>query len=227
VTGWLHRRQDRPLQTWARVILTVQNYIGQLRLYSCADLVLLLLAVGSDASQLLAVSLLWFGFLVYLEWQHRDPGRQPWPAVAWIVLWVAGIIVSHTLVVVPFLVLSVLYAGKKAAPAVACVSPLVSGAIKGSLLLLVPGVGAERIVLVVVLTGLRNLAGDLRDTLKDGREGVQTIPVRLGVRRDMPAAYPIALATTSAVWVLLGQMPLWSLLAAWAIQATTYPLTPR
>lgn len=211
----------------AHAFLTVQNYIGQLRLYSYADLVLLLVAMDSDASQLLAVSLLWFGFLIYLEWQHRDSGRRPWPAAAWIVVWLAGIAVSHTVAVAPFLLLSMVYAGKKAVPAVACLSPLVSGGTKGSLLLLVPGVGAGQIMLVVVLTALRNVVGDLRDTLKDGREGVQTIPVRLGVRRDMPTAYPIALAATSAVWVLLGQLPLWSLLAAWAIQAMTYPLTPR
>jgi 1,4-dihydroxy-2-naphthoate octaprenyltransferase len=189
--------------------------------------VLLLLAVDSNASQLLAVSLLWFGFLIYLESQHRDPGRQPWPAAAWILLWLAGIAVSHSLAVVPFLVLSMLYAGKKAVSQLACVSPLVSGGIKGSLLLLVPGVGAGWIALVIVLTGLRNLGGDLRDTLKDGREGVQTLPVRLDIRRDMSAAYAVALATTSAAWVLLGQLPLWSLLAAWAIQVTTYPFTPR
>jgi len=211
----------------ARVILTVQNYIGQLRLYSYADLVLLLVAVDADATQLLAVSLLWFGFLIYLEWQHRDPGRRPWPAATWILLWLAGIAVSHTLAVVPFLVLSMLYAGKKAVPQLACVSPLVSGGTKGSLLLLVPGVGAWQIALVIVLTGLRNLAGDFRDTLKDGREGVRTIPVRLDVRRDMPAVYPIGLATTSAAWVLLGRLPLWSLLAVWAVEAMTYPLTPR
>src|SRR5439155_19443378 len=66
------------------------NYAGQLRPYSYADLVLLFAALHATPYQIVGCSLLWFGFLIHLEWWHRDEGRLLWPPYAWVIPWIAG-----------------------------------------------------------------------------------------------------------------------------------------
>lgn len=210
-----------------RVGLRLLNYLGQLRPYSYADLCLLLAAGGAGAVGFIQASSLWFAFLIYLEWRHRDRGRKPWPWVTWAGLGFFGLLLGPSPAVACFAAFCILYASKKAFPRLALISPLVNGLLKASLLFVATGIAGPFALLVAVLTGIRNLAGDMRDVVKDRAEKVETIPVRLGFKRDQPALYPAALAITSAVWVIYGGLPAWTLALAWVVELATYRLTPR
>jgi hypothetical protein len=203
-----------------------RNYASQLRAYSLADLVLLILAAGGDGRDVLDVTLLWLGFLVYLEWRHKDLGRARWPRAAWIVPWTCAVALRPTWTLALFFPFAALYAEKKTVPLLAASAPLSNGALKATLVALVAGVSATWMIAAFVLTGARNLAGDVRDADKDRGEHVQTIPVRLGLQSH-PLAYPMMLALTSCVWAVAGGLPWWSLALAWIVQRATYNLTPR
>ena len=206
---------------------SAKNYVGQLRLYSYSDLVLMLLATGADARALAQASCLWLGFLVFLEYIHRDRGRHRWPLLAWVAPWLAAVLLNPSYLLIAFGLLAVLYTLKKTVPPLASVSPILNGCLKGSLVCLVPGVAVWQVTVVVILTALRNLAGDFRDVAKDSAEKGATLPVRLGMHRDITWIYPATLAATSTVWVIIGGLPAWALLTAFLVQATTYRWTPR
>jgi 1,4-dihydroxy-2-naphthoate octaprenyltransferase len=211
----------------ADVVARGLNYFGQLRCYSYSDLLLMLLAVGATAREVVACSLLWFGFLIHLEWRHRDRGRLHWPWYLWVAPWVAAVALVPDPRVLPFLALATGYSLKKRFPAVGAVSPLLNGGLKAALVILIPGVPASTVLLIFGVMAVRNLLGDIRDARKDAEEGVRTIPVLLGYRRATPLIYPLGVAATSALWVLLGDLPLWTLVVAWLVQLATYHLTPR
>jgi hypothetical protein len=202
------------------------NYLGQLRLYSYADLMLLVAALGGTPREFLGITLLWFGFIVYLEWRHRDVGRLHWPWIVWVALWIGGIAAVASPLVAPFLFLAVLYAQKKQLGRWGATSWLVNGALKAVLAGMVLGTAVALSALVGVLTAVRNLAGDVRDVEKDAGEGFWTLPVLVGYQghRD---PYPGVLFLTSAAWTVVGALPWWSLLVTVAIEVVTYPLTPR
>jgi len=205
----------------------VANRLSQLRPYSYTDLVLLLAAAGASGAQFVTCSGFWFGFLIFLEWVHQDEKRARWPWWAWALPWLAAVGYVHSLSVVPFLVLSFLYAQKKKVPAVALSSPALNGALKATLLLVVPTVSLELALGVWAATGVRNLFGDFRDVVKDREQDVQTIPVRLGLKRDIKWLYPAALGATTLAWVLAGPLPWWTVFVAWFVEWGTYRLTPR
>lgn len=202
------------------------NYLEQLRPYSYADLLLLLFAAAATGWEIAACSLLWFGFLIHLEWRHEDVDRERWPKWACIPPWLIAITILPDPRVSFFFCAAYLYALKKRFQAVTLVSPLINGALKAALVLLVTtDIGLLAIVLAAAST--RNLAGDVRDAEKDYAEGVRTIPIVLGYTRATPYVYPAALAGTSLLWTVLGDLPVWALGIAWAVQALTYRLTPR
>jgi 4-hydroxybenzoate polyprenyltransferase len=203
------------------------NYLGQLRAYSFADLILLLVALEAGPRIVFGVSLLWAGFLIHLEWRHRDRGRFRWHWSMWVVPWLAAPLIVPSVWLIPFYASAVAYAYKKRFPPAAAVSPLVNGGLKTFLVLLTPAVTATAAALVLLLMSIRNLLGDVRDAEKDYAEGVRTLPVVAGYRRATPFVYPIGLMTTSAAWTVLGGLPWWALAVALAIQAGTYHLTPR
>ncbi|GGO99665.1 hypothetical protein [Wenjunlia tyrosinilytica] len=203
------------------------NYLGQLRIYSYVDLLLLFQALHAGLRDMVGLSLLWFGFLIHLEWQHRDMGRLRWPWPVWALLWIAGVVLVADPMCVPFLVLAAGYSLKKRIPFLAAVSPLINAGLKVALIEPLPGAHARQVLLVFVLMTIRNLLGDVRDAAKDAGEGVASIPVRLGYRRHTPLVYPLGLAVTSAVWVAMAGLPWWVWCCALAVQALTYRLTPR
>ena len=203
------------------------NYLGQLRLYSYADLLLLLLALGASAAEIVQCSLLWFGFLIFLEWLHRDRGRLAWPWYAWAAPWAAAATLDPTAALAPFFAVAIAYSHKKRFSLLAAVSPLLNGAIKGTLVVVIAPDEFAAIALVTAVTALRNLAGDFRDVVKDRTENVATLPVRLGLAKDMPVLYPLSLLATSILWTAVGSLSVWYLAGAIAIQAATYRLTPR
>jgi 1,4-dihydroxy-2-naphthoate octaprenyltransferase len=214
--------------TYMNARSNLRNYVGQLRLYSYVDLVLLLMAGGAQSVRAFCgASLLWFAFLMYLETIHQDQGRLRWPRYAWVVVVLPGIMLLPDIRVIGYTTCAALYAEKKRRPRVAAVSFIVNGSLKTVLVALAGSVSLRMGLTVLVATAVRNLAGDLRDVAKDRIEDVRTLPVRLGVRRGRPSAYPLCLAATTALWVVIGPAPSVVLPAAWAIEAATYRLTPR
>jgi 4-hydroxybenzoate polyprenyltransferase len=203
------------------------NYFSQLRMYSYADLLLLFAAVRTGLPHAALASLLWFGFIVHLEWRHRDHGRTSWPWYAWCVPWLVAIVLWAQPQVWLFLILASTYALKKRFPAIAAVSPLLNGGLKTALVVGAPGAGHAVIALVFTLTAARNLLGDIRDAGKDAAEGVRTVPVLLGYCGRNAFVYPAGLACTSVAWTVLGHLSPWYLVAALAVEAATYRLTPR
>jgi 4-hydroxybenzoate polyprenyltransferase len=195
-------------------------------MYSYADLLLLLAALHSSAKYTVGVSLLWFGFLIHLEWQHRDRGRALWSWYAWVIPWIAGLALLHSLWSIIFILLAVTYSLKKKIPQIAWISFLYNGALKGALVVGLTSSWLILIGIVIIMAG-RNLAGDFRDAGKDRSEGIRSLPVILGVKNNVPFVYPIALAITSSIWTAAGGLPLWMLMAALGVQAATYKLTPR
>lgn len=203
------------------------NYVSQLRPYSFVDLLLLLLAIRADLRTTIGTSLLWFGFLIHLEWRHRDRGRLFWHWSTWFVLWLTAVFLVPSWWLIPFFALAIGYTYKKKIPAAAAISPVLNGGLKMMLILICPTATVGLAVLVFVAMTLRNLLGDVRDAAKDARERVMTIPVLLGYVRTTPFVYPAGLAMTSALWTILGGLPWWALASALIVQVSTYHLTPR
>lgn len=203
------------------------NYLWQLRPYSYSDLVLLLLACGANGRQMVGISLLWFGFLIHLEWQHKDRGRLRWHWMAWIIPWMAAIYLIWEPIVVLFFVFAILYSLKKRVSILSPFSFMVNGSIKAALVALIPGVGLSTILTVGIIMAIRNLIGDIRDAQKDYVEGVKSLPVVFGYKRDTAFVYPAFLIATSVLWTIRGAIPWWALTLAIVIQLGTYRLTPR
>lgn len=204
----------------------LKNYLGQLRMYSYVDLLLLLMAVKSSTLDVIAASMLWFGFLIFLEWIHKDKGRNKWPLYAWLIPWLVGIIIIQRWETVFFILLAVIYTLKKRYP-VGLVAPLINGLLKVSLILLVSKPQIEITILIFVLFFIRNLMGDIRDAHKDSSEKVITLPVLMGYKKHTPYVYPLFLGFTSFIWVQIGNLPIWLVPIGWLIQLGTYHLTPR
>ena len=210
-----------------RRLYALLNRVSQLRPYSYADLVVLWLALGAAPSELAGCSLLWFGFLIHLEWWHHDRGRLRWDPSTWVVAWIVAVALVPTPAVAVFFLLALGYSLKKRYRWLAAVSPLVNGGLKAALAaVVVPGAWAM-IALIYGVMAFRNLMGDVRDAAKDAEEGVATVPVACGYRRATPYVYPLTLMATTLLWVLIGGLPLWVVPVAWSVEVATYPLTPR
>jgi len=202
------------------------NYFSQLRLYSYVDIILMMVAFRADAITILSCSFMWFGFLIHLEWQHRDRGRSFWPAWAWIILWIAGIIAHPSAFQVLLIATSATYSLKKRYRWIGLISWIINGSIKAWMVAMIPA-PLWGIFLVSGLMSLRNLAGDIRDAGKDSAEGVFTLPVVLGLKKNIPFVYPSCLVATSIIWVYIGGISFLWLIPVFIIQSLTYHLTPR
>jgi len=203
------------------------NYLWQLRLYSYADLLLLLLTCHASGQEILGASCLWFGFLIHLEWQHKDVGRLRWPRFLWISVWAIGSVFLFRMSSFIFLGFAILYSFKKRSKFIGLFSFIINGCIKGCLVATLASSNSAMIVLVVVAMSIRNLAGDVRDAGKDAAEGVMSLPVFLGYRRNTGMIYPACLVATSVLWTVLGDLSGWLLATALIIEWATYHRTPR
>lgn len=202
------------------------NYFGQLRMYSYVDLLLMLLAFKANIITIVSCSLLWFGFLIHLEWRHQDKGRLEWPFWAWIIPWTIGIIIHPSIFQIPFILTCIAYSFKKQYRWIGLISWVINGSIKAWMVAMIPA-PLWCIFLVGGLMSIRNLAGDIRDGGKDSSENVPTLPVALGLKRNISYIYPICLMATSIIWVYIGEISFWWLIPTFIIQGLTYHLTPR
>jgi len=195
-------------------------------MYSYIDIILMLLAFRADKITIVSCSLMWFGFLIHLEWRHRDKGRLFWPIWAWIIPWVLGIIIHPSIFQMPFIITCAAYSLKKRYRWIGLISWIINGSIKVWMVATIPA-PLWGIVLVGGLMSIRNLAGDIRDGGKDSAERVLSLPVALGLKKNVPFIYPACLAVTSITWVYVGEFSVLWLIPVFAVQGLTYHLTPR
>ncbi|MES2471099.1 MAG: hypothetical protein V4526_02630 [Patescibacteria group bacterium] len=202
------------------------NYLGQLRLYSLADLIILLLAIQATSKEFAGVILLHVGFLAFLESRHSHSYRRKVPNLVWIALGIAGIFLYGHIEVIGFIVFSYLYAKKNKGMA-GGFSFLSRGL---QLFFLVAGITSFASMLPWVALGafsVRNLLGDFRDVEKDTKEGMMTMPIVMGMKKGFRYAHLFATMLTTILWWSLGDLHISYLVGALIIEIVTYQWTPR
>ena len=204
------------------------NYLGQLRLYSLIDLVLLLVAIRAGAVDFIGVLLLHVAFLAYLESRHAHGYRLTVPRWLWLVIGVAGAACYQHGEVIPFVVCSYLYT-RKTHRRFALFSPVARGLQHLFLVGGITGYAHAMPWIACAALALRNLAGDIRDAGKDSQEAKEmiTLPILCGLRRDIRHIHLVAVCATSVLWWSVGQFSIAALAAALVIEGGTYYLTPR
>lgn len=207
------------------MFLKIKNYVGQLRLYSLLDLVLLLIALGSAPRLFIGALMLHIGFLAYLEGKHSHPYRNKIPQWISYALLIIGAITYGKIEGLFYILFSVLYVQKT--KNLGFLSPLLRGLQN---FFIIAGIIGYHSPLTYVASGLilfRNLTGDFRDTEKDRREGTNTIPVILEIKRSVKYIHLIFTIFTSVIWWYLSPLSIEWLLLIILIQLSTYNLTPR
>lgn len=202
------------------------NYIGQLRIYSLVDLVILLFAVGANRLEFWGVILLHVGFLAYLESRHQHSYRKKLPEYFWAVLALVGLVLYGHVEGIAFLVCSYLYT-LKTKKSFATYSPLMRGLQSFFLIGGIIGYTNKLTWVVLVAMLIRNLCGDLRDVVKDKGENMKTLPVVFGLSADIKYAHLVALFVTTFVWFQYTNLQTWLLVPIFLLQIFTYKLTPR
>lgn len=202
------------------------RYIGQFRLYSLIDLILLLFAAGANFQIASGAILLWLGFLIYLENSHVHPYRYKLPAVLWQVLFIAGVIAYGRIEAIAFIAFAYLYS-KKNKDMYGALSPLFRALQSFFLISGITGYRSILPILAFTLIGIRNFAGDLRDIKKDRNSKTLTLPVFLGMKKSIKHVHLIFLLLTSIVWWYFSGLTMIFLIAVLAVEIITYNLTQR
>jgi len=202
------------------------NLFGQIRVYSLVDLILFAIAIGSNKFQIAGIILLHLGFLLFLEFTHKHAFRIPFPKYLWAVLLVIGVILYKNIAVAGFLLCSFFYV-KKNLSKFGSYGPFLRGLQYYFLASGIIGFLNPVSFLAGGLLIIRNFAGDLRDVVKDRGEGLRTLPIIFGLKKDFKYLHLLALfATTLVWWYLSGISALW-LVPIFLIQIGSYNLTPR
>lgn len=207
---------------------TILTHLGHIRLYSFVDLILLILAANGEHSwqTLVGAMSLWLGFLYFLEYQHAHEYRsRPNPAL-WIVLTLVGLYFYQRWEGLVFILLSYLYT-QKTKLGWGAFSPFLRGT---QSLVITGGITGFTFYLPWLAFGLtiiRNFLGDIRDIKKDAKAGMQTLPIRWGMKQGWKYIHLAGVMVTSLIWWLVGDFSVHYLLAAWIIQIATYNITPR
>lgn len=202
------------------------NYLGQLRVYSLVDLVVLLIACGASSNEFLGAILLHIGFLAYLESRHQHSYRKNVPKYTWLVLILSGLLLYAHIEGFYFVIFSYLYTLKNK-KYFALFSPLMRGFQNFFIVAGIIGYNNNLIWLVLILLTLRNLGGDFRDTVKDTGENMKTLPVVMGLKTDMKKVHLLLTILTTLVWFSYTYLSLWLLVPIILIQIFSYNLTPR
>lgn len=207
-------------------IKTILNYIGQLRIYSFLDLIVFATALTSRPSKIAGISLLWLGCLIYSESRHQDPLRTNLNRFLWVIPFLVSFILIPFWICLVVFLCSYFYTKKKNGWW-GVVSPIWRGLINTVIAL---GFKPSLAFLVFILMFLRNLAGDLRDVYFDRKRGIKTIPVIIGIKRNLKWAYYLHLLlviTTTTVWFHFSFLNKSFLPLIITLELISYPLTPR
>tara|TARA_Y100000310_G_C20613578_1_gene779362 strand:- start:688 stop:1320 length:633 start_codon:yes stop_codon:yes gene_type:complete len=202
------------------------NILGQVRMYSLVDLVLLFIAIKASSSQLVGIVLLHLGFIFFLEYTHKHEYRTPFPIFLWVFFLLVGIFFYRSIFVIGFLVFSFFYA-RKNLPSLSPYGPFFRGLQYYFLSAGIIGLLNPISFLVGGLIVLRNFTGDLRDIAKDKKEGLKTIPIILGFDKDIRFIHILFLFGTSFVWWIFSDISIVWLAVVYLIQISTYNLTSR
>jgi len=205
---------------------TFLNYLGQLRIYSLVDIVLLLVATHANVQLFAGSLLLWISFLCYLETSHKHSYRKTISPWLWIVLGLIGAALYRKPEVILFVVASYIYT-QKTRKNVGLFSSLFRAMQNFFLVIGIVGFGNPLTGLSLVLVFIRNALGDLRDLEKDKKEGMTTLPMLLGFKKSVTYVHLVAVMLTSLVWWHFADISGWWLLPIFALQIFTYNLTPR
>ena len=202
------------------------NYIGQLRIYSLIDLILLLIASGATKQEFIGIIFLHIGFLALLESQHKHNGREKIPKWLWMPLVIVGAgFYQHLLEAALFLVCSFLYS-KKNRYGCGTLSPFFRGMQYFALFFGITHSDWLPWIACFVMI-IRNSIGDWRDIEKDKRRGMNTIPMLLGAKKDLRYGHLIAMFVSSTIWWNYTNISVWVLLGVILVEVATYNLTPR
>lgn len=205
---------------------TFLNYLGQFRLYSLVDLIILLLATQARPQDFFGTIFLHLGFLVFLETQHSHSFRKKMPKWLWVFLIILGISLYWHWEVIPFLILSYFYT-KKTEKYFGCIAPVLRGFQYFFLIAGIVGYNNPLIWIALVVIFIRNFAGDLRDIEKDKKENLKTLPIVLGLNKDIKYIHLIVMMATTLIWFLYTSMSSWLIFPILIFQILTYGLTAR
>ena len=202
------------------------NYLGQLRLYSLLDLIVLLIATRATPVELIGAVLLHVGFLAYLESRHEHSYRKKVPKYLWVLLCLAGLILYSHIAGLFYVLFSYLYTLKNR-KSFAVLSPVMRGLQSYFLVAGISGYGSGLAFLAMVMMIIRNFCGDLRDVEKDGKENMKTLPVVMGLKKNIKYVHLIVTLVTTFVWFEYTNLSPYLLLPIFLIQILSYNLTPR
>lgn len=202
------------------------NLFGQIRIYSLVDLLFFSIALRVTLFQIAGIIFLHLGFLLYLEFVHKHEFRMAFPKYLWAILLLIGIIFYNNLAVVGFLICSYFYV-KKHLPKFGWSGPVSRGFQYYFLAAGIVGFFSPISFLIGGLLIVRNFAGDLRDVVKDRKEGLQTLPIIFGISRNYKSIHLITMLVTTAVWWYLSGVSILWLIPVFIIQIGSYNLTPR
>jgi 4-hydroxybenzoate polyprenyltransferase len=203
------------------------NYFGQLRIYSLIDFVVLLIAAQANVYQFAGVILMHIGFLAYLESKHSHSYRKSVPKYLWIFLTILGMaLYGNYIFSILFVVCSILYT-LKTKKYFAIFAPVMRAL---QYFFLIGGITGFHnylpwIALLVIF--VRNFAGDVRDVVKDTEEGMKTLPIVIGLKRDIKYIHLITMLMTTTIWWTFTEIPLYLLPIILISQILTYNLTAR
>jgi hypothetical protein len=202
------------------------NYLGQLRVYSLADLSLLLVVAGATDRSLLGAIMLHVGFIAYLEYAHKRAHREPVPFWFVIASWVCAFALFAKPESAIYILLSVAYSNKKRWR-LGLISPMVRGLQTFVMVGAISGYHHALPLLAMGLMIIRNFLGDLRDAESDAKEGKWTLPAKLRMK-SRPFVHLLGMLGTTIAWWLFGKgLPVWLLPTTIVIETATYWLTPR
>lgn len=208
------------------MLKTVGNYLGQLRIYSLVDLILLFIAIEANNIQIIGGVLLHIAFLIYLETRHKHSYRASWPTVSWLLPGIIGIFLFDKLAGIGFILASYLYAQKNkgawgiSAPGMRALQTffVIGGII---------GYHNKTILIATSVLFIRNFLGDIRDVQKDRKEKMQTIPVLIGMKGSYKKIHLIGTLTTTLLWWSWTTLSIPALIGIWGIELITYHKTAR
>lgn len=202
------------------------NYLGQLRIYSLLDLLILLVALKVNSNEFIGVVFLHIGFLAYLETSHHHSYRKKVPKYLWIFFTLIGLIFYGHIEGILFIICSYLYT-LKTKKSFALLAPFMRGLQYFFLVAGIIGYNSSLTWITLVLIIVRNFCGDLRDITKDKRENLKTLPIFLGLHRDIMYIHLGVILITTFTWFQYTNLALWMLIPIFLIQIVTYRLTPR
>lgn len=204
----------------------MKNYIGQLRIYSLLDLIVLSATINANMQEIFGIVFLHIAFLLFLEKKHAHIYRKSFPEHSWIPLIVVGIMLyGHYFESIAYIFFSFLYTTKNK-KYMGVFSPLFRGLQYYFIVAGITGYSVLFPFIVGIVIFFRNLAGDYRDIEKDKREGILTIPHCLGFKKDIDV-YLIFLLSSTTIWWYFSKIPFLVLVIILITQIAVYKLTPR